>query len=724
MKNLNIVFKLFLFPFLMSVYLHGAKSVFDAIDSDVTPITPLTDKADVPIQTKVVKRSFDLDILSFDVQTWMLKNSTIQIKVYLANGFTGIKLPNIDGSNDGKTVNFVDQHTVTIQDFIYNKAEKDVVVYFEYCRDDQNAIGDWDTCYNTGNVLDIPYQKHSNARNHFAIRPDKFVVDLSHSDADAPNLLRAGQEYNLTIHAPDYNGGDTLNYNQGEDNITISPIRYFADGTLGDSSLVGDLNWSTNFIMEDGISIYNGPGTVVGNEVAGIEYSDVGLITVTIQDQKWAAIDNDDTFMDCNDSHPHTYICEELNATFIPHHFGFEELNITNHAGPNSNFTYIADKRGMPKTNLPVRSPMAARIHTQIRALTQDGNITQNFREDFGGNLYYENNITVTQNVEMPTVRTGTEPNAYIFGTGADVNESKIDNKLVGFGRTTGAETDDPGTRNIKWNEDTYPLDFNFKREIQKGENPFDVNGSYFSILVESEYTDASTPSSPQTIEGSRIGDRNTSTCIAPPTGSCVQSNADNNATFYYGRVRSSQFFYEDRIATANTDISINIYCNLGFSVCNDFGINTSLGQTDENGWWLSWDHSKTRGDGNVTLVVGDPLLKGSGSPTINTQTNPNHAAINIISAGVNTNVIVTKGANPTLPMIVPIELVNNIETTPSYTNRWLIYNEDTDSFLQALPSPFFKVEFIGVSGWAGHGDTGHVVEDDPSTKKNRRLGW
>jgi len=728
-------------------------TVFEAIDIDEplpnsyysgSPADILSGK-DTPIKTKIVNQPFPLRILWLNnsVYPTVLKTTgAIDINVYLGY-ISGGSLYKLPGANPAKHVLFNNNGQVLVTDFKYDRAIKEAVVYFEFCLNDENGtLHTLSTCTNNNN--DGYTLTGAPSRNKFAIRPNKFDVAFPLSELDAPNLLRAGQEYNLTIHAPDYNGDDSLAYNQGEDNITISPIRYFADGTLGDSSLVGDLNWATNFIMEDGISIYDGPGTVTGNEVAGIEYSDVGLITIAVQDEEWAKVDalsnggdtNDTT---CDDTIPHTKICGELNATFIPHHFGFEELNITNHAGSDSEFTYIANKRGMPETNLPIRSPMAARIHTQIRALTQDGNITQNFREDFGGNLYYENNITVTQNVEMPTERNSTEPNAYIFGAGDDVNESKIDNKLVGFGRTAGAETDDPGTRNIKWDEDTYPLEFNFKREIQKGEDPFDVNGTYYSISLSSIYSQTvSGVTTLADIKGSRVGDDNATDsaaagtpCIAPPAGSCENNNSQGEATFYYGRVRSSQFFYEDRIATANTDISINIYCNLGFTVCNNFGINTSLGQTDETGWWLSWDHNKTRGDGNVTLVVGDPLLKGSGSPTINTQTNPNHADISIATAGVNTSVIVAEGANPTLPMIVPIELVNNIEdssayyaTTPPYTNRWLIYNEDTDSVLQALPSPFFKVEFIGVSGWAGHGDTGHVVDTDSSTKKNRRLGW
>jgi len=50
-----------------------------------------------------------------------------------------------------------------------------------------------------------------------------------------------------------------------------------------------------------------------------------------------------------------------------------------------------------------------------------------------------------------------------------------------------------------------------------------------------------------------------------------------------------------------------------------------------------------------------------------------------------------------------------------------LIYNPASAIL---APDPFYKVRFIGTSGWAGLGKTGHVVDSNTSIKKNRRLEW
>jgi len=120
-----------------------------------------------------------------------------------------------------------------------------------------------------------------------------------------------------------------------------------------------------------------------------------------------------------------------------------------------------------PITTAPVRSPMAARIQTQIRALTKDGDITQNFRTEktsppYAPTLYYENDINVTMLVKVPS----TGVNKYLY---PDANESNITNSYIGFGR---AGVDDNGTRNVLWNESDFPLEFNFQREINKPANP------------------------------------------------------------------------------------------------------------------------------------------------------------------------------------------------------------------------------------------------------------
>ena len=323
----------------------------------------------------------------------------------------------------------------------------------------------------------------------------------------------------------------------------------------------------------------------------------------------------------------------------------------------------------------------------------------------------------MTQDVTVPAFG---NPNGYLY---PDANESSITTQLVGFGRSG---FDDNGTRNIAWNESTYPLEFNFQREINQPANPFDVNGSYLSISMLSHYTDNDDGDTAD-INGSRIGDQNGSTTCATDPG-CVEQNAENNATFYYGRARPSQYFYDDVTdSSVNTPIAIDVYCDLIFTECFNLGIDTNNAQTNEVDWWLSLGHTEnsTRHDGNITLQIG--TITPSGSASISSPISTDPAQVRITVNGIDRNVTVT-ATSTDRPMIVPIELVHNIlpftlpyyTATPPYTNSWLIYNEDS----LELPSPFYKVRFIGTSDWAGHGDTGHVVDSNVSTKKNRRLEW
>ena len=188
----------------------------------------------------------------------------------------------------------------------------------------------------------------------------------------------------------------------------------------------------------------------------------------------------------------------------------------------------------------------------------------------------------------------------------------------------------------------------------------------------------------------------------------------DQNVSFFYGRAKPSKFFYEDITASSvDTPVSIVIYCgdDLSFAECQDRGVQAAFAQTNEVNWWLSLDHNTDDADGNVVLQTG-AITEGAGAPTVSS----NVSIVN--DTAVDPDINVTSNST-TLPMTVEIDLATS-STPPLLTNRWLIYNEYDDS----VPSPFYKVRFIGTSGWAGHGDTGHVVDSDISTKKNRRLGW
>lgn len=136
-------------------------------------------------------------------------------------------------------------------------------------------------------------------------------------------------------------------------------------------------------------------------------------------------------------------------------------------------------------------------------------------------------------------------------------------------------------------------------------------------------------------------------------------------------------------------------------------------GQTNEAYWWKSVDHSNIAGDkdGNIELV--------------STPANAlNQTTVSINNAGEDKTIDVTNTTGAT-PAVVPVDLVVKdpaASPTPAvYTDRWLIYNSESAT---AKPSPFFRVKFMGASGWAGKGDAGHVVGGQSNAKTNRRLEW
>jgi len=497
----------------------------------------------------------------------------------------------------------------------------------------------------------------------FAIRPNRFSVD-NIAEPNFPNLLRSAEDYNMSIYAYDY-GTDSgtvgsLDYNQSKTNMEVNESIVLAkDGST--AIMDGNVSWTDdNFDMRDGISISG----AVSPEVAGMKFDDVGIVTLTVKDKNWAAVDidnaNDPTDRNCTADG--AYICGDRNVTFIPYRFDFEELSITNHAGPTNNFTYIANEIAM----------MSAKIQTTIRALNKDGDPTKNFR---AGSAYYENNISVTPVISYE-YNTTVNPTVSL-----ESNESNISNLLIGFG-ATGPNADANGERTILWNEsnDSVSLKFNYPRMINEPANPFDVNGSHLSIRLSSVYTDASTTSSPETIGGSRLGDDNSASdraaCIA--NFECNVSNADANATFHYARSRASQYFYDDVMDNnISTPIFIDVYCDLWpDSKCNELNVDTINGKTNNNQWWLSWNHNEATGDGNITLEVGS-ITPASGLGTASVDTD-----VTIVSEGKDDTIDVTYGSG-TKPMLVEIDLD---ETNPEDTSSWLIYNPNSATI---APSPW-----------------------------------
>ena len=229
----------------------------------------------------------------------------------------------------------------------------------------------------------------------------------------------------------------------------------------------------------------------------------------------------------------------------------------------------------------------------------------------------------------------------------------------------------------------TMDLGYNFKRDYNKTVNPRYIEFKDFNITYVANPDDVKADlESDYQIFGNKI--------------------LDTNVTFVYGRAKPSQDFYDDVLASSiSTPISIVVYCDQDPITCSAvYNINTALGKTDEYDWYLSRGHVMTPdNDGNITL-------NASNGGTVTSPVTINN------SGGVDMSIVVGDGGQAH-PLDVNI-------TFGSATNNWVIYNENNNS----VPSPFYRVRFIGQSAWAGHGDTGHVVDRNVSVKKNRRLGW
>ena len=501
--------------------------------------------------------------------------------------------------------------------------------------------------------------------DNFAIRPDK--LDISTTDTSYPDLLLAGEDYRFKIYA--YNSGvssgemTTDNYTiaNADTNLTITQRLLKKDGTPAvGGELSGAFSWSGSFDMLDGKST-NG----ASNEVATVNFSDIGKVTLQVQDKSWAAVDtgdvngvNDATTHDCNGA----YACGETNTTFIPHHFSFTNPAITNRNGNPGTFTYLSNLIPGDTSTYD----MAVRVITGIQARNKNENITQNFKT---GVNYYENPVTLNISFNDP-----------VHG---NANTTSINNTLLEFGKDNG---DINGTKSLVWADTNLSkvLRFNFPRSTNSAVNPFDLNATDLNITLSSNYS-GTAPIGNAVISSDNSG-------ISTATGS---------AKMLYGRTHASRQRYEGNSGTAN--IYYEVFCFRTDSngvTCNKNllpnGINSK--RTDDIRWFINENHTVVSGN------AGKVVEKDSKN--------------NVTSAGV------TSGNHPDNSTLMTYN--ENIgypykTTMENNASSWLIYNPDDPTATRNE----FSVEFEKtVTGWSGEHETDTTTKDPVSVKTNRRVLW
>ena len=209
--------------------------------------------------------------------------------------------------------------------------------------------------------------KSVDSRDDFAIRPNNFSIKI-----DTPQPIKAGEEFNLTIEALDFNGNPTNNYNE---NLTIkgsiSPTLEYNDSNATKGCITGTITPTTNLQFIDGKANIT------------LKYSEIGdlnLLIKEIQGSEFAKIDADDTAL--NDR---LIKQASTNIEFIPHHFA---INSAYENFDNSDFTYISNDLNM-----------SSLLEVNITAENLNNETTKNYNS-----VCYANNFEVNISYDPSTI--------------------------------------------------------------------------------------------------------------------------------------------------------------------------------------------------------------------------------------------------------------------------------------------------------------------------------
>ncbi|RRS32489.1 MAG: hypothetical protein P794_01245, partial [Epsilonproteobacteria bacterium (ex Lamellibrachia satsuma)] len=590
------------------------------------------------------------------------------------------------------------------------------------------------------------------SRDNFAIRPEAFKVSFSDDNTTTLNQdfanntnkagstgtpinLVAGYPYRIDINATSYTDETPVpGYVQGFDSSDPRKLAYMGWNLSSGHDVSGcnapeDRNMS--FYLIDGTN--TNPNPLNTWEDRHDELINVGEYEFKVVDEEWTKYDweenltqhhNSGNFInnatpDCvegsndvpditGDTTSHKAGCETssvhgttykaMNIRSYPYSFNVNGINPN--IGPytrgnNQTFVYIDTPPNQDIEN----SDMSYNMSGTFYAAGHDNTTMSNFVTS----CYADNtdmNLTFTYNMPMPPVT------PYLSYSLKDVNSTGVKYRPGTNDFEVGTHTSISTPFSIDQNATDFKKDmngsinmdlgYNFTRTYNQLLNPRFITFHDFNITYDTQ---------PTTLYVDGISDHKI----------YGNKDLDQNVTFIYGRAKSSRYFYDDITANSiNTPISVVAYCDQDPVNCSAIYNITSMdfNRTNEYDWYLVKGHVMTPdNDGNISLTATSPDVTSA----LVSVTSP--VSINN-SNGVDPNVQVSTTAPATTrPVLVNIDFVTML---PTDTSRWLIYNE----FNNSVPSPFYKVRFIGNEGWAGHGDTGHVVEHNASKTKNQRLGW
>ena len=367
-----------------------------------------------------------------------------------------------------------------------------------------------------------------------------------------------------------------------------------------------------------------------------LKYSEAGVVNVKIEESiglEFAHVDHNDT----EDSQRFITPYDE-NLTYTPDHFSLTTSTFANYK--DGNFTYISNDLNM-----------SSELNVTVIAKAFDDNTTRNYNSacyakatDYGLaydvlNITPANSLTQMRYLET---NTSTQGNALL---NVPIVLTDINSTIF--------STEDNGTAKLNFK-------INFDRNMTRVVNPFTFTIRDINVTDD------------DLITGTR--------------------DLNQSATFYYGRVYSTDYKGESPITTT---IWYEVYCNQN---CNpvDFNI-TGVQSPTSLSWYQNTLHDDAS-DGNITQ------FSSIGTTKIN---NADTAISGIITNGIENNTL----SNATAPY------TDRIQMRPS---SWLLHN----LYNPNATTNDFNVEFIRSGNWAGQGSLGETVDINTSKRTNRRMEW
>ncbi|QIR79523.1 hypothetical protein FA592_11935 [Sulfurospirillum diekertiae] len=475
--------------------------------------------------------------------------------------------------------------------------------------------------------------KYVCSRDSFAIRPATYVMTTN-----AAHLV-GGANYTLTVNAVTNNTA-VNGYTQAITTNTTS-LKALLDLIIpAGCNLPAAQNALNPMTFTNGIATY---GTFT--------YNNVGDVNVTVSDNNWTTIDqnsNSDCLAESTASEPDgngkvgCLIEKVQQFTFSPKQFN-NQLALKNFN--DGNFTYISNDNNM--------SAKALLTTTAVLndAITTATNYTA---KCYARNIDYTLALINNKNLSTSTTQNRIH---YFDDTNAT---SHLENNAT-LAQATFSSTEGNFTNGTASNLTSL---FNFTRTITTADEPFKIAKNDFNItnVIDSNGT----------------------------SGIDFNRTIDQNTTFYYGRVYSTDYRGPTNI---DTTIRYEIYCkNCIKTDFNIIGVQSPTSLT----WYQNPLH--VNNDGNVTKFssVGTTLIN-----------NLDETASGAIANGIETNTL----KNAVAPY------TDRIQMTPS---SWLLYNSSNT----AATTNDFNVEFIRSGDWAGQGNLGKTVDVNSSVRTNRRMEW